>query len=86
MERTGALPLRTAGVRVDEDGQAQQTALRLRGVVAAVQRRVVEKELSVETDQLGALINAVRIRSLRRQHLVLYKSENKQQIAVLFNL
>lgn len=59
MRLTGALPLRTAGVSVDEDGQAQQTALRLCGVVAAVHRRVVKKQLTIETDQLSTIVNTV---------------------------
>lgn len=64
-ELTGALPLRTAGVRVDEDGQAQQTALGLGGVVATVERRVVKQQLPVKTDQLGTFVNTVGVRRLR---------------------
>lgn len=59
MRLTGTLPLRTAGVSVDEDRQAQQTALRLCGVVATVHRRVVKKQLAIETDQLSTLVNTV---------------------------
>lgn len=66
-KHTWALPLRAAGVCVDEDGQAQQAALGLGGVVAAVQRRVVKQQLAVEADQLGTLVNTVRIRRLRRR-------------------
>lgn len=75
IELTGALPLRAAGVGVDEDGQAQQTALRLCGVVVAVQRRVVKKQLPVEADQLGALVNTVGVRRLQGQSSALHKSD-----------
>lgn len=74
-EPTGALPLRAAGVGVDEDGQAQQAALRLRGAEVAVQRRVVKEQLPVEADQLGALINAVGVRGLQGQSSALHKSD-----------
>lgn len=66
-KHTGALPLWAAGVCVGEDGQAQQAALGLGGVVATVQRRVVKQQLPVEADQLGTLVNTVRIRRLGRQ-------------------
>lgn len=69
-ELAGALPLWAAGVGVGEDGQAQQAAPRLRGVVAAVHGRVVKKQLSVEADQLGALIEAVRVGSLGQQRVM----------------
>lgn len=76
IELTGALPLGAAGVGVDEDGQAQQTALRLGGVEVAVERRVVKEQLPVETDQLGALINAVGVRRLQPQSCsALHKSD-----------
>lgn len=78
IDPTGALPLRAAGVGADEDGQAQQTALRLGGVELAVHRRVVKQQLSVETDQLGTLIDTVRVWRLRGQHSILRKSDAKQ--------
>lgn len=66
-KHTGALPLWAAGVCVGEDGQAQQAALWLARVVAAVQRRVVKQQLAVEADQLGTLVDTVRIRRLWRK-------------------
>lgn len=65
-EPTGALPQWTTGVCVGEDGQAQQAALGLGGVVATVQRRVVKQQLAVEADQLGTLVNTMGIRRLWR--------------------
>lgn len=64
---TWALPLRTAGVCINQDRHAQQTALRLGGVVATVERRVVKQQLSIETDQLNTLINAIGVWGLWMQ-------------------
>lgn len=64
---TGALPLWTAGICVDEDRQAQQTALRLGGVVATVEGRVVKQQLSIETNELSTLINTIGKWGLRMQ-------------------
>ena len=61
---TGALPQGAAGVCVAEQRQAQQAAVGLAGVVAAVERGVVEEQLPVEADQLGTLVQAVRVRWL----------------------
>lgn len=61
---TWALPLWTAGICVDEDREAQQTALGCSGVVATVEGRVVQKQLSIETDQLSAFINTIGKRRL----------------------
>jgi len=61
---TGALPLGAAWVRAGEDGQTQQAAVGLAGVVATVEGGVVQEQLPVEADELGTLVQAVRVRWL----------------------
>lgn len=79
-ELTGALPLWTAGVCVDEDGQAQQTALGLGGVVATVKRRVVKQQLPVKTDQLSTFIDTVGVRRLRTRRRAVCTSKDARVV------